>query len=224
MSSGIKVITDDKVIQVDEEYSNLHLSRTINLASLPQYESSFAKGDDKHFRLDFESTERLVAIYVTNNALVVQDPFYNPNKLSNVAYFSLLNGEASDVTLYVFGEKKQSSGNSGLQIFNEQGECIFDSNLKPMIVKHFGTNYNSVSLDSSKKYAICTFGYNLIIAQMVQPDGIGYFFHVPYIRDGILTVDEVKVINGSLNGGGIPQYDWGRFAMFSYIVIDVTSY
>lgn len=217
MSAGLKVITDNNVVQVDEEYSNLYLSRTINLASLEQKEGV-------HFKLDFEDNEKLVAIYVTNNALVVQEPFYNPDKLSNVVYFTVYNGEASDVTLYVFGEKKKSSGNSGLQVFNEQGECIFDSNFRPMIVEHFSTTYDSVTLDSSKKYAICTFGYSLIIANMVQPNGIGYYFHIPYIRDGVLTVDDVKIINGSLNGGGIPEFEWGRFNMFSYIVVDVTNY
>lgn len=217
MSAGFKVITDNNIVQVDENYSNLYLSRTIKLSSLGQVERT------EYYVLDLESNERLVAIYVTNNALVVQEPFYNQN-ISNRFYFWLCNGKASDVTLYVFGEKKQSNGNSGLQIFNERGECIFDSNFKPMTVSHFGTNYNSVTFDSNRKYAICAFGYNLIIAEMVQPNGIGYFFHVPYIRNGVLTVDDVKMVNGTLNGGGIPQYEWGRFNMFSYLVVDVTDY
>lgn len=216
MAVGFQVITEDGFVQIDEKYSNLSLSRVVKLSSLP-YDSIL-----EYYSLTLLNNEKLIAIYAPNNETVVEDLFHNASTDNH--YFYIPIGNASNVSLFVFGEKRQSQGNGGIQVFNEQGECVFDSNFKQMTVAHFGTNYDTVTLDSSKKYAICPFGYNLTIVENSQPQGVAYSWFVPKNNNGVITVENIHTQSGHILDSWLPQREWGHFNMFSYLVIDVTNY
>lgn len=216
MTAGFQVVTQEGYLQVDENYSNLSLSKIVKLSSLPY------NGNFEYYSLALEDNEKLIAIYTPNNEIVVEDLFYNSS--ANIHYFAIPQGNADDVSLFIFGEKNITTGFHGLQVFNEQGDCVFDSNFKQMTIAYFGTNTNTVTLDSSKKYAICTFGYNMSVVENTQPAGVAYSWFVPRIKNGVITVENIHTQNGHILTQWRPQTLWGQFNMFSYLVVDITNY
>ena len=215
MAAGIKVINNDGYLQIDENYSNLYLSRIVKLSLLP-----------KETRLDYyilnlQDGEKLVGVCASKGEIVVEDLFYQ--HADNVKYYVLFKGNAEDVMLYIYGEKPTSTGKSGFRVFDAKGACVFDSNYKYMrIVKFSNATSDSYTLDASKKYAVCTFGYNILIIENSQPFGVAYFYTMPIIENNRLEVVAIHTQDGKIIDHWLTQRVYGSFNMFSYFLIDVT--
>lgn len=108
--------TDSGVIQINDSYKNLYLSRKVAIA-----QSSSGSGN-------LQADEFLVGIGNGTNSIdgcVINRPG---------GYDYHLNASSTQAFLYFFSNAPKSLGSCGLQVFNEKGEIIFDSNAKQAVV------------------------------------------------------------------------------------------
>lgn len=215
MAVGFRVNTADGYMQIDDNYSNCCLNRVVKLSDLP-YDETYG-----FYTLYLDDDEHMVAVYAPNNEAVVEEIFYHYD--DNVKRYEIPRGNAENVLLYIFGEKRQSGNTSGLQVFNNNGECVFDSNYKYMTIAYFGTNYDSKILAAGKKYAVCTFGYNMNIVQNTSPAGVAYSWRMPTIQGNTLTVETIRTQNGHILTSWQPSQVWLSINLFSYFLVDVTN-
>ncbi len=235
-NAGITVYNDDNKLTVNQTYKNLILKRKIKLIDLKTAEIS---GEDV-LVLDLTKDEILVAVggmTSNNNMLIIQDYNYEAKRIEfrGVKYSEdedtddeILDIEDfrnayPNVYVYVFGLDTSTPAQSGagLQVFNGNGDCIFDSTKKYMSVKYFG-NKKYILPTSTKRYAICQVG-----ASVAYSTTKGYFgewtseISFPAIVDGKTQVRELS-LDGSLGGPG--DGDSWYYDAFNYMVLDVTNY
>lgn len=238
-NAGITVYNDDNKLTVNQTYKNLILKRKIKLAELKEvpFESEIDEGT---LSLTLNNDEILVAVggmAQNNNMLILKDYYYDEKqiRLKGIEYSGdintddeVLSAEAfknayPDVCIYIFGFSANGIAphGIGLQIFNSNGECVFDNDKKYMSVKYFG-NKEYILPTSTKRYAICQVG-----ASIAYSTTKGYFgdwtseISFPAIVDGKIQVRELS-LNGSLGGPG--DGDSWYYNAFNYMVIDVTNY
>lgn len=123
-------------IQINDSYKNLYLSRKVPISP--------GRGSG-----DLQTEEFMVAMGNGTNTIsgcVI-------NKPGGYEYY--LDKSASQAYLYFFSNHPKIQGNCGLQIFNEKGEIIFDSNAKQAIVLACGGEETS---SGSSNLAICCGG------------------------------------------------------------------
>lgn len=122
MTAGMTIYNDDNKIQIDGTYKNLQLSRKIPLTGTGVTGGRFADG------------ECLAAVGGTTsqtiNAYCVNTP---------TGWTCTVNGFVSGMSVYVFTTKvQQSTHGAGLQVFNDNGAIVYDSNNKHPLVMSFG--------------------------------------------------------------------------------------
>lgn len=238
-SAGITVYNDDNKLTVNQTYKNLVLKRKIKLTELK--EVPFEKEEDEGaLLLTLNNGEILAAVggmTPDNNMLILQDYYYGLKRihLRGIEYSGdaitddeVLSAEAlksayPNVYIYTFGfdTTMVAPHSIGLQVFNSNGECVFDSDKKYMRVKYLG-NKEYILPTSTKRYAICQIG-----ASVAYSTTKGYFgdwtseISFPAIVDGKIQVRELS-LNGSLGGPG--NGDSWYYDAFNYMVLDVTGY
>ena len=137
MAAGLTVYNDNNKIQIDGAYKNLYLSRKLSLSQAGTTSGSFADG------------EVLACVGGTTsqtiNAICINSP---------TGWTCVVKSFTSGMCVYVFGTKVTENAHGiGLQVFDENGNVVFDSNNKHPIVMAFG-NKDATPAYSATKPAI----------------------------------------------------------------------
>lgn len=225
--AGIEVRNDSNKLVVDSLYKNLMLSRKVLISQLPDFNA----GGMPVKRLNLNSGEIVVAVsYPKDSSIgIIQYnysgycDFYGVNAEGS---YTKLSSVDSNYIAYVFGVNQKAKGNVGLQIFNDNGDLIFDSNSKYMRVSYYGKSLEDVPYpDASKKYAIAQLGCEAYGDTTYQRgEQSGTFTEVKrYVK---LSKDMIKadlaVYTESIF---VPMYEEIHYEekCFSYMLIDVTG-
>lgn len=225
--AGIEVRNDNNKLVVDSSYKNLMLSRKVLISQLPDFEA----GGMPVKRLNLNSGEIVVAVgYPKNSSIgIIQYnysgycDFYGVDEEGSYTKLSLV---GSDYIAYVFGVNQRAKGNVGLQIFNDKGDLVFDSNSNYMRVSYYGKSLEEAPYpDMSKKYAIAQLGceaYGDIKYQ--KGEQTGTFTEVK--RFVKLGKDKIEVdLAVYVDSVFVPSYEEIHYEerCFSYMLIDVTG-
>ena len=137
MAAGLTVYNNDYKIQIDSAYKNLHLSRKITLSKAGTTSGTFADG------------ECLAVVGGTThqsiNAVCINSP---------TGWTCTVKTFRSGMCVYVFTTKATASTHGvGLQVFDENGAIVYDSNDKHPIVCGFG-NKDGVPFRAAAKPAM----------------------------------------------------------------------
>lgn len=172
MEAGIEVYSDSTLI-IDGSYKNLSLIRKVKLTDLPK---SRVKSREEPWKIDsrfvdidryslgtLKDNEVFVGIGGKISDILQKIAITHPagSSTKSVSVDILPNGSPENLYLYVFGENlsKESSSN-GLQVFNEQGECVFDSGRKYLRVVgeevHYPSFIRKNSIRSDREYCLIT--------------------------------------------------------------------
>lgn len=119
-----EVNNDNNHLQIDDTYMNLYMTRKIKL-------------NDTSGSIQFQSNEIMAAIGNGTNSI----NGYCSNSSDHCDYYI---DNAQNAYIYLFASTPQSSSTSGMQIFNESGALVFDSNQKQAKVIAVGTNSGTV--------------------------------------------------------------------------------
>ena len=187
-----EVNNDMNHMQIDDTYMNLYLTRKIKLST--------NKGV-----IPFQNKEVMAAIGNGTNTI----NGYCSNSANRCEY------EIDSITnayIYVFATEPTSSSTSGMQIFNEAGDLIFDSNHKQAKVIGVGTNSGTVI---GSNIAIAVGGHTVQSEQTIEIESnisstphfdTSHGWNVTYTYDyqiyrKVTTI--TKKLNVYLNGGVI---------------------
>lgn len=119
-----EINNDNNHLQIDDTYMNLYMTRKIKI-------------NDSSGRIQFQNNEVMAAIGNGTNSI----NGYCSNSNSYCDYYV---ENPSGVYIYIFSTTPQSSSSSGIQIFNESGNLVFDSNHKQAKVIAVGTTNGTV--------------------------------------------------------------------------------
>lgn len=128
MAAGMTIYNDDNKIQIDGSFKNLQLSRKIPLSGTGVTSGKFAEG------------ECLAAVGGTASQTIDAYCVNTPT-----GWTCTVNSFDSGMAVYVFTTKvQQSEHGAGLQVFDENGAIVYDSNNKHPRVFGFGQQDASV--------------------------------------------------------------------------------
>lgn len=119
-----EVNNDNNHLQIDDTYMNLYMTRKIKI-------------NDSSGRIQFQNNEMMAAIGNGTNSI-------NGYCSNSNGYCDYYIENPSGVYIYIFSNTPESSSSSGVQIFNESGNLIFDSNHKQAKVIAVGTTSGTV--------------------------------------------------------------------------------
>lgn len=225
--AGIEVRNDNNKLVVDSLYKNLMLSRKVSLSQMPAVnnEGTIVR------RLHLNPGEIVAAVSYPKGSRIgiIQLNFsgYCDFYGADLDYIDLSSIDSNYVA-YVFGVDQKAKGNVGMQIFNDNGDLIFDSNAKYMRVSYYGKNADDVIQypDASKTYAIAQLGVEAY-EDTEYRSGEQNAFVTSVTRYVKLGKDGVEA-DGTYSGGYvyIPSYEEIHYEQkcFSYMLIDVTGY
>lgn len=117
MPTGLQIFNDDNTIQIDSSYTNLALLQKI---TQPMVVSGGNVGESV---FTTPASTPFAAIHSTQSVGLR----YCRRSGSNFTRFYTSGSRGQNVTLYVFGPP-HTSGNTGIQIFDENGVMTFNSN------------------------------------------------------------------------------------------------
>lgn len=139
MAAGLTVYNNDNILQIDGSFKNLHLSRKIAISGTGDTSGTFADG------------EVLAAVGGTTSQTINAYCINRPG-----GWTCKVNSFTSGMAVYVFTTKPtQSTTGVGLQVFDESGNIVYDSNDKHPLVKGFGAR-NAVPAQATKPaLAVC---------------------------------------------------------------------
>ena len=139
MAAGITIYNDNNILQIDGNFKNLHLSRKIAITKTGSFSGSFADG------------EVLAAVGGTTSQTINAYCINRPG-----GWTCVVNGYTSGMAVYVFTTKPtQSVSGVGLQVFDENGNIVYDSNDKHPLVKGFGSREGVPSQATKPAIAVC---------------------------------------------------------------------
>lgn len=149
MTSGITIYNSENVIQADENYTNLYVSRILTL------------NPGASLNMNFGTNEIMAAVGGTAS------PTINALCKNNVSGFSCTHwGGNEELKVYILGIKpKREDHGYGVQIFKSDGSIAFDSMQLTARVIAFGGQSGS-SVPNASKYAIAC-GENAKTSQTV---------------------------------------------------------
>lgn len=226
--AGIEVRNDNNKLVVDSLYKNLMLSRKVLLSQMPAVnnEGTIVR------KLNLNRGEIVAAVSYPKGSPI---SIIQLNYSGYCDFYGVKNADYTDLSsidsnyvAYVFGVDQKAKGNVGMQIFNDNGDLIFDSNAKYMRVSYYGKNADDVVPypDASKTYAIAQLGVEAYEDAEYRNSEQNAFL-TSVTRCVKLGKDAVEP-DGTYSGGYvyIPSYEEIHFEQkcFSYMLIDVTGY
>lgn len=235
-NAGIEIFNDNNNLIVNAMYKNLELSRKIKVESLSVTTNKHAPLLKAEF--DLLDGECLVAVkHESGDTCYGYISVEDKKIICTKWYTTLKDGNIPKNTwLYVFRwSKKTLSKSYGLQVFDEKGECVFDSSKRYMRVVYFGTNEKT--LPAGKEYAVVQLGkrveYNGYSHEMFPGNNPYYVTTMWYITIPVIYGNQVKYITtqslytnvskertvAQIESVGIKKFEDNLSAM----VIDVTG-
>lgn len=173
MSNGLKIYNKDKILTIDSTYRGIALKRIIDAKELPKRQDvlcfinpyeSFKTGNLKARTINIGLDEfRMFAIGPVDKLLNNNIQIIRTGKELLLAYKSEADIEGIAIYTYGYYTPKQS-GNCGLQVYNGDGDLVFDSNQAPLLLNAstIGNYDNSTELlgtdydEKTKAIMICT--------------------------------------------------------------------
>lgn len=164
MSAGIEIRTPQGDLIIDENYQNVVFDRKIKIDELPHEIVSENLPNDNIMRKEyykiyykkytFSPKSNDLVFAISANDSLLQHYFYSETGKRTIDLY-MFQGvmhvtnwfdeaeyipapDLSEFYIYVFKKKTISSKNYGLQVFNENGECVFDSSQKYMKILQYG--------------------------------------------------------------------------------------
>lgn len=130
MTAGIQILNDNGIVQIDENYRNIHLV----------YKEVFATGGDHTITLSGRGSPVCVLYSTDTQGIAIME-----TSVSGSQFTWRVNGIGE---VYIFDVPPiPSDHGSGLQVFDAAGSCAFDSNLevfKPMGLRPFRAHFDRV--------------------------------------------------------------------------------
>lgn len=127
MAAGLTIYNDNNKIQIDSSYKNFYLSRKIPLSGTGVTSGTFAEG------------ECLAAVGGTTSQTINA---YCVNTMTG--WTCTVNSFTAGMCVYVFSTRvQQAASGVGLQVFDETGAIVYDSNNKHPCVYGFGQQEGS---------------------------------------------------------------------------------
>lgn len=178
MSNGLKVYNQDKILTIDSTYRGIALKRIIDAKELPKRQDvfcfinpyeSFQTGNLKARTINTGSDEfRMFAIGPVGKLQEKAIQIIKAGKELLLAYKSEADIEGIAIYTYGYYTPKQY-GNCGLQVYNGDGDLVFDSNQAPLLL-HASTIEDSGHYDNGTDLTgISSFDAEMA-AIMISPD------------------------------------------------------
>lgn len=230
--AGLLIKNDNNDLLLNETYNNLYLFRKLKLTDLPYQTVGSGTNANLSFATDIRENEILAPIARADGSAL--DAFsiranmwviYVPRK--NRTIDAVLE-DMDNVYVYIFGvntSTETSASGYGLQVFDENGVCVYNSNNKPMRVLHYAnsvgdTDYTDAVLDgyvvpSNKVCAV----WNCNIVRVSR--GINLTRPMYFLNAYHADNDEIKQ-QGMVLGGAPVSFMAGDY--IGYMVVDVTNY
>lgn len=138
MDAEFEVRNDKNKLVIDANFHNLWLSRKVLITQTGTFNGAFSGG------------EILAAVGGVTGDI---DAYCENN---NNGYTCIVNTYVAGLYIYIFSqEPKAAASGCGLQVFDNNGKCVFDSNNKYAKVAAFGTAPNTYKIPTTDhKYAI----------------------------------------------------------------------
>ena len=241
MTAGIYVKNDNDELLINDIYNNLYLFRKIKLTDLPYEVLGNSSISPLRFTLSIQANEVIAPIARTNGGELQAFSFHGAGTPGSDfgdwliyvnRYISNVNDLLADldnVYVYTFGVNTStttSASGYGLQVFDENGVCVYNSNNKPMRVLHYANNVgdvnkNDAELDryfvpSNKVCAI--FNCSVVRRAGRQALPIPVYFLSAYISNS----GEVK--QQAVFSGGSSPFNFIMGDYIGYMIVDVTNY
>jgi hypothetical protein len=217
MPAGLQIFNDNNVLQIDSTYRNYALVRA----------GKFTGGAGGSAALNLSGLSRFALWAVVPAGY----PGISPNTggwYNGARWFSywFLNSISSvPVQYYVFDIVTPTGATFGLEVYDENGQLVFDGEGHPMkIVSDFLSENaatglpRNISIPGGKSYAVAP----LYGGRWEQDDGVGgdYESDSTYVyRSGQQLVFFTQYFSDPVGGSA---HDWGTRALYG-LVIDVTG-
>ena len=229
--AGLLIHNNDGDLLINSTYKNLYLVRKLKLTSMSQ---EVLSNGTLTFSSNVQTNEVIAPIARTNGNPLTAFCFrgaskwviYAP-KSSNSQTTAQLLADLDNVYVYIFGVRTGTSatGNVGLQVFNQSGVCVYNSNDKPMRVLHYANNVgnanvNNTALDSytvpsGKTCAV--FNCSIVNLSMGQGQARPTYFCNAYHSDNGKIMQQATIM-------GVAPITVTMGDYIGYMVVDVTGY
>ena len=236
----MSIKNDNNELLINTTYNNLYLYRKLKLTDLPHQVIGNGSASPLLFTLEMQSNEIIAPIARTDGsglqafsingagtpgAEVNNWLIYVSRYISNV---DELLADLDNVYVYTFGVNTSTEKTSGygLQVFNEDGVCIYNSNNKPMRVLHYANNVGDTNLTDAEldgyivpNNKVCAIFNCAVVrragaAQQSRP----VFFLNAYLSNS------GEVLQQTTFSGAVAPFNFVMGDYIGYMVVDVTGY
>ena len=239
--AGIVINNDNNELLINATYNNLYLFRKVKLTDLPYEVLGNSSISPLRFTLNIQPNEIIAPIARTDGSSLQAFSINGkgtPGSTVNTwliyvsRYISNVNDLLADldnVYVYTFGintSTTTSANGYGLQVFDENGVCVYNSNSKPMRVLHYANNVGDMTkTDAELDGYVCPSNrlcaiFNCAVAR--RGAGAGQSRPVYFFNAYISNSGEVKQQN-TFSGGAAP-FNFVMGDYIGYMVVDVTGY
>jgi len=221
MAAGIEVYNNNNILQITDKFRNLQFIEKITLSSFNSLDIQEIPNDLSSFYAfrEITGTSSIAIIYVG----------------SSIIRFFAKPATSAVVEVFRFGYSTTVSSGGGFQVFNSNGEIVFDSNNKYMRVidsRHTNNLGSGIILshDTSIKTAILA-GSVYTYSEMYNTDIMGGSWYTwqasdaqvfNFYEDRIET--KVENLSSSLTSGTTNSGYFNERKTSSFLVLDVTNY
>lgn len=248
MSKYVEVSNVSGNIVIDDMYRNLCLKRKIKLRDI--------RTSEGRHTVMLNDDELLIGVgNPKKNLIRAAVIFIEPQKAEIIPYTISQDDnivpdpeDYDDVYIYVWGFYTGESGSTGLEIYNNQGDIIFSSNMKPLNIVFCGHNNlpGSNIFRPNRRYCIiqCTSTFLFNAPRSISESGLGFIelfiMSTSYRTFACLTPQGMRYIGYDVLGLPTEMYDkipvrseanndgeiWDAipYGDTVYLVSDVTNY
>lgn len=242
MGAGVQIFNDSNIIQIDEFYRNMVLTlRGAASTARPSGSGTNPYGSAYYARISYPVSSRQPVLALRSSGYVC---FLADD--SGFTVFSFGASVSFDYYVYDRVDFGAAAGNTGVQVFNEQGIETFNSNNQYMkvlgsyavslVVPNIATNPATVpvydgSVAAGKTLAVCmgvqNTGYYVSFSGTGQP-GVAVinvrYWQCQVVTPAANTFRLANTIIHSFGGPSAPGQDEGAVASYnSGLIVDVTG-
>lgn len=229
MANYIEVQNDSGVVQINDSFNNLILLRKFTIADWQKINNTW--------NADIVIPEYPATLFIHNPRNELVELFFaiaapDGGRLSRHIYVNTTSGnKPSDLEFFIFGIGiEQPSDSNGLQVYNEDGVCIFSSHRKYLnivrTIKPINGDYETqerVTLKAGIKHAVCM---TVPTVHFVGNGGLSHRWDEVFMRLGPQTAYVEFKWGNLLRAPNDDDFDYDEYTGVSPIWLDanVTGY
>ena len=229
--AGLLIKNDSDDLLINDTYNNLYLFRKLKLTDLPY--QAIGNTGAKMYYTNLQDNEVIAPVAKTSGGELRVFSVHGASNgyLQNAGqwqFFVPANENIDDVYAYIFGVNTSTETQAhgyGMQVYDENGVCVYNSNNKPMRVLHYANNVGDTNkwdgeldgyvVPSNRVCAI----HNCAVARVAM--GAGQSRPVRMFNAYISASGEV--LQQAAIFGVVPiSFVLGDY--IGYMVVDVTNY